>query len=300
MFNSIIEYINMKTNHHIGIIFTLLSAFFYAVQAAIIKGIDGSVPVPVLVFIQSLIALIILMPIIGFQQTKSDTSLFKSKVPVLHIWRTIFSLGISYFLFIALHFVPLVDGVLLANTSPFFIPFILFIFMRQKLQHKMWLPLIAGFIGIILILKPDSHIFDAYSLIALGAGISMALSMTMVRQISAYDNSITIVFYYFLFSTIIAGIISIAFWTPISLQTVFDLIIIGILFFLVQYLLVLGLTYTTAQNVGVLYYSNVIFAAILGMLFFSEVSDFVSIIGILLTIISAIVIIKLPAAKKIK
>ncbi|MBK2123622.1 DMT family transporter, partial [Fangia hongkongensis] len=245
--------INMKTNHHIGIIFTLLSAFFYAVQAAIIKGIDGSVPVPVLVFIQSLIALIILIPIIGFKQVKSDTSLFKSKVPVLHIWRTIFSLGISYFLFIALHFVPLVDGVLLANTSPFFIPFILFIFMRQKLQHKMWLPLIAGFIGIILILKPDSHIFDAYSLIALGAGISMALSMTMVRQISAYDNSITIVFYYFLFSTIIAGIVSIAFWTPISLQTVFDLIIIGVLFFLVQYLLVLGLTYTTAQNVGVLY-----------------------------------------------
>ncbi|WP_018300482.1 DMT family transporter [Fangia hongkongensis] len=290
----------MKTNHHIGIIFTLLSAFFYAVQAAIIKGIDGSVPVPVLVFIQSLIALIILIPIIGFKQVKSDTSLFKSKVPVLHIWRTIFSLGISYFLFIALHFVPLVDGVLLANTSPFFIPFILFIFMRQKLQHKMWLPLIAGFIGIILILKPDSHIFDAYSLIALGAGISMALSMTMVRQISAYDNSITIVFYYFLFSTIIAGIVSIAFWTPISLQTVFDLIIIGVLFFLVQYLLVLGLTYTTAQNVGVLYYSNVIFAAILGMLFFSEVSDFISIIGILLTIISAIVIIRLPAAKKIK
>ncbi|WP_119344207.1 DMT family transporter [Facilibium subflavum] len=278
--------------------FTLASALLYAIQAAVIKLYAGNISLPMIVFSQSLVALILLMPILLYQNKKVPDNLLATKIPLLHLWRTVFSLGISYFLFASLYYIPLVDGVLLANTAPFFIPFILLIFAKQKLQHTLWLPLAIGFIGIIFILKPDGKLFDYHALIALGAGLSMAGSITMVRNISTQDNSLTIIFYYFLFSTIIAGIAAMIFWQEITLNIFMLLALIGLLFFFVQYLLVIGLKYITAQSFSVLYYANVIFAAILGMIIFHEVSDTLSIIGILLAIISAIVIIKQQTLKQ--
>ena len=285
----------MHNKTSLGILFTLASAFFYAIQAAIIKAVGTGIPLPVLVFMQSFIALLILMPIIAIQQVKTSQNLFKTKVPILQFWRTLFSLGISYFLFAALHFTPLVDAVLLANTAPFFMPFILLIYAKQKIQHRLWLPLFIGFIGVIFILKPDTQVFNPHTFIALGAGLSMALSMMLVRKISAHDSSMTVVFYYFLFSSILAGIVSVPFWQPLSVTLILILLVIGVLFFLVQYLLALGLRYTHTQNVAVLYYANVIFAALISILIFGDKSSFISITGIVLTILSAIVIIKRQA-----
>ncbi|MFZ9036014.1 MAG: DMT family transporter [Francisellaceae bacterium] len=285
----------MQQHLNKGVIFTLLSALIYAIQAAVVKLSGQTTPLPVLVFIQSFVALVLILPIMlrsYHKQRHYKENPFKTKALSLHIWRSIFSLGISYFLFASLSFIPLVDGVLMANTAPFFVPFILLMLTKKPLQHSLWLPLVIGFIGILLILKPDSQLFNPYALIALGAGVSMALSMTMVRRLSAIDNSLSIVFYYFLLSTIIAGIVSLPFWHRMNLADLMSLIIIGALFFFVQYFLVLGLKYANAQIVSALYYANVIFAAIIGAILFDETSGVLSVAGIILTITSAVVIIR--------
>ena len=285
-------------NSYLGVSFTLLSALIYAIQAAVIKAFNFGLNIPIIVFSQSLIALLLIFPILVYQQKKGQKNLFKTGIPWHHVARTIFSLGISYFLFIAIMHIPLVDGVLLANTAPFFVPFILFAFARARFQHALWLPLCIGFLGVVMILKPSTEIINSYSFVALGAGLSMALSIIMVRKISAYDHGLTTVFYYFLFSSLIAGVVSIPFWQAISPTSILFLLGLGVLFFCVQYLLVSALSHIQAQSFSVLYYANVIFAALLGVLFFAEHYDWLTIMGILLTIASAIVIIQLQSQKR--
>ncbi|WP_100551432.1 DMT family transporter [Caedibacter taeniospiralis] len=285
-------------NSYLGISFTLLSALIYAVQAALIKVFSLNLSIPMIVFSQSLVALLILLPLMFYQRRNWQRNLFKTQVLLQHLARAVFSLGISYFLFISITHVSLVDGVLLANTSPFFVPFILFIFARQKFQHALWLPLGFGFLGVVMILKPDANIMSPYAIVALGAGLSMALSIIMVRKISAHDSGVTTVFYYFLFSSLIAGVISIPFWQVVSIKALLVLCLIGILFFFVQYLLVVALAHIQAQSFSVLYYANVIFAAAIGMLFFAESHDGLTMLGILLTIASAIVIIRLQTQRQ--
>ncbi|WP_395946252.1 DMT family transporter [Caedibacter taeniospiralis] len=285
-------------NSYLGVSFTLLSALIYAVQAALIKVFSLNLSIPMIVFSQSLIALLILLPVMLYQRRNWQRNLFKTQVPFQHLARAVFSLGISYFLFISIAHVSLVDGVLLANTSPFFVPFILFIFARQKFQHALWLPFGFGFLGVVMILKPDANIVSPYAIVALGAGLSMALSIIMVRKISAHDSGITTVFYYFLFSSLIAGVISIPFWQVVSIKALLVLCLIGILFFFVQYLLVAALAHIQAQSFSVLYYANVVFAAAIGMLFFAESHDGLTMLGILLTIASAIAIIRLQTQRQ--
>ena len=296
------------TNHFQiqGIISVILSAFSYAIQAAYIKYIGTSLPLPIIIFTQSLIALILILSLMTKEIKRQGISSLQSKHLGKHIIRTLASLGISYTLFIALQHVILVDAILMLNTSPFFVPFLWLIFAKTPIQHRLWPPLIIGFIGVILILKPSSDFFNVYMLLALASGICMASSVSLARTLTVHDNSIKSAFYYFWISSIISGFISIPYWSQIHtapslynnyIEIIAPLIFIGILFFFVQYLLVIALQYIPSQTASILYYSNVIFAAVLGDIFFSENMGWRSISGMILIILSGIIVILIQTKK---
>ena len=277
----------MKNSIHLGILLTLLSALSYAVQTAIVKHLGGTVSTPVIVFIQSAVCFVLISAVIISQGKQKAVRLIKTAHPVIHIFRTFFSLGISYFLFYSVKFIPLVDAVLLANTAPLMVPLIMFLFMSVKINHKLWVPLLIGFSGVILILNPDPQVFHSASLLALAAGVCMASSIILIRE-ARNDSGITNAFYYFLFSLPISGLGAAFFWTPLSIKILIPLIIIGLLFFIVQFSLTYALKHVNAQTVVSLYLSNIIFAAIIGMLIWSTPMTWGIISGICLTIIGAI------------
>ena len=141
---------------------------------------------------------LLILPLIFKQGYQPALNSLKTKNLNKHILRTIFSLGISYFLFSAVKFIPLVDAALLVNTAPLMMPFLGLIFLSQKINHRLWLPLIIGFIGVVLVLHPNGEVFQTASLLALAAGVCMAASIMLVRQTSQTDSALTNAFYYFL------------------------------------------------------------------------------------------------------
>lgn len=276
----------------IGISMTLLSAFAYAVLTAIVKSQSAMVPLPIIVFVQSLVTLLLILPIIFKNGMRTAIQTLRSPHIFTHLIRTLFSLGISYFLFLAVAYIPLVNAVLLANTAPLLVPFIAYFFLRQKINHNLWIPILIGFAGITIVLHPNLHNFNFASLAALAAGFCMATSMLLVRKTASKDSSITISFYYFLFSTIVSGIIVIWFWIPLPLHTFLILIAEGVIFFIVQFSLAIALKNAPAELVSSLYYSNIIFAAIIEMIIWKSGLSFLTISGIILTAVGGILCIR--------
>jgi drug/metabolite transporter (DMT)-like permease len=84
----------------------------------------------------------------------------------------------------------------------------------------------------------------------------------MMRKISATDNSFKSIYYYFFISTIISGVIAIPELHEIAHSSFMLLVEMSVLFFFVQYFLVLAASYATAQVVSSMYYSNIIFSLI--------------------------------------
>lgn len=290
---------------NIGILLTLISALCYALQSAVIKGHYAVLPLPVIVFVQSLWALILLIVILMLFQRTKIKSILTTKNLKLQIFRSVASLGISYLLFFSLKFIPLADGVLLANASPLMVPFLAWIFFRQPINHKLWLPLILGFIGVMAVLKPSAGIFNPASFFALGAGLSMASSMLLVRRLSTWDSTLTSLFYYFFLSSIISGIVMLFFLkTQNNISIAFAhiplMLLVGSLFFVVQYFLTKALEYTNAQIVSIAYYSCVIFAVILGWILFAAKLDWLIMIGIILICGSGIACIQVQTSEQRK
>lgn len=261
----------MKNSLYLGALFALLSALCYSVQTSVIKLSTTSISVPILVFIQSLVCLILVIPVLfAKHKTKPLNHFSFSSVKKQHLLRTIFSLGISYFLFAALKHLSYFDSILLYNAFPLFIPFVALIILRARINHQLWPFVIVGFLGVGLTLHLDNKIFSLPALFALGSALSAALSIVMMRKISKSDDSIKSLYHYFFYSTIISGIVAIPFFHENLNLHWGVMIVIGALFFFVQYFLTLAATFTTPPVVSNLYYSNIIFSLVLSYFLFSE------------------------------
>lgn len=285
-------------NHTLGISMTLLSAFSFAILTAIVKAKAADVSVPVIVFIQSAVTLLLVMPATIRSTSKKTRAVFASPYIGLHLLRTIFSLGLSYLLFASVSYIPLVDAVLFANSFPLFLPFLAYLFLRKKINKKIWAPLFIGFVGIVLVLQPSPKNFNWAILLALAAAICSAFSMLILQKTSEKDSGVTTSFYYFLFSTLISGIVAYWFWIPFSFDILLILLLSGVLFFIVQFSLGIALQHISSELAGTLYYSNIIFAALIGIFIWgTELKDIV-IVGIALTTIGGILCIRLQKESK--
>ena len=279
----------MKNHIMLGSLFALLSALCYAIQTSVIKMASTHFPVPILVFIQSGVCLLIVMPILLYRYgAKAFNPIEFSSAKGQHFIRTVFSMGISYFLFAAIKKISFFDAVLLYNTFPLITPFAALVILRTKINHALWPFILLGYFGVALTLQLDSNIFSSGALFAIASGLSGAFAIVMLKKISTTDDGLKSLYYYFLFSTVIGGVISIPFWHNAGYVNWFAIITIGILFFFVQYCLVMASIYTTPQVVSNLYYSTIIFSLILSCVVFHEILTDHMIVGMILIMLGGL------------
>ncbi|ALA23980.1 hypothetical protein AVI51_08065 [Piscirickettsia salmonis] len=277
-----------------GIALTLFSALSYASLAAVIKH-HPEVPLSLLVFAQSLVCLVLILPIIIQQNKKTagalknKKSLFKTNYLHFHIIRAFFSLGISYCLFFALKTIPLVNGVLLANTSALFTPFLALLFFRQKINHKLWPAILIGFVGVAIILNPSHDGFlRGGALFALASALCVSSSMLFIRRTTDQDSGLTSAFYYFLLSSIISGVFLAINQPHLSTSFIRIILVTGLLFFCTQFALTLALQFIDAHIVSTLYYSNIVFAVLISVILLHAPTSLLMLGGIVLVCFSGI------------
>ena len=73
-----------------------------------------------------------------------------------HIVRGLAGFAGFCFFYLALQHIPLVDSSLLRHSAPLFVALVAYVWVGAKVPSSRWLPMIIGFCGIALILRPSS------------------------------------------------------------------------------------------------------------------------------------------------
>ena len=283
----------MQQNLKLGTLLIIISTFAYAVLGAIVKSHDMQMSPPQMLFIQNMVALLLVTPLVLAKGKLQRDAIIHSPYKIMQFFRAFFSLAIGYFFYYALQTISLGTGVLLLNTSPLIVPFIALIFLRKPIQHRLWLPMLIGFVGVTLILHPNGEDFTIGSWLALGGAISMGCSILLGRRLAEKgQTSFTNLFYYFFYATILSGIIAIFFWKPVANNIMWIIVLSGIIWFIVQYTLVLAMNYIEAQILLTLYYLNIVFAVILTIIFWHTIPSWLTWLGMVLIILGGIVTIQ--------
>lgn len=271
-----------KPNLILGAVYVTLCYLFLALFSACAKVASETVSTFTILFFQNSICFLLNLP-------RALQEGIKTKHPYLHLTRDVFGFS-SYFLFVlAVGYIPLANAVLLSNSAPLWIPFVIWIWFKKKVPPYLWGALIVGFIGLIFILKPTEGIVDVASIYALFSGIFIGVAMVAIRRLTHTEPSSRILFYYFLLGSVVSLPFAIKdFNAAFRIPVLYFLLAAAFCFYLVQIFINLGFKKGKASTLSPLAYTVVFFSAILDRIFWHKVPDLWSIIGMVLIIAGGI------------
>jgi len=175
-------------------------------------------------------------------------------------------------------------------TAPIFIAVLATLVSRKKLPLRIWLSLIVGFIGVLLILRPDGSEFRVATLLPLLAAILYASAMVLTSFKCRNDDPIKLSIALnvaFVICGILLGMFSgssdsflFGSWRPINLRLLGIVVILSASIVIGSVGAAIAYQNGPPTKIAAFDYSYLIFSLCWGVLFFAEIPSFVSLIGI--------------------
>ena len=263
-----------------GVAFAIATTLMASTAATASKLIAGEVSVPQIVLAQYLIGLMVTL----IWQSRSFSVSLKTSRFTEHMIRGVAGWLCFYAYYQALAYIPLVDAALLRNTGPLFVPLVVYLWLKKKVSRRAWLPMLLGFAGVLMILKPDLDGVSQWHLIGLLSGILLAVSMVGTRALSSTEPASRILFFYFLISFACSLPVALLNWQPIPASAYPYLLYIGLAIHITMWLYTKAYTFARASVVSPINYSGVVFSGLLGWFIWEHVPDYVSLAGMLLVV----------------
>lgn len=266
----------------LGFIYGLLGAFFYTVMATIVK-LSQDISTETLVFFRNLVPLfLILIPL--FRKKVS----IKTKQWKLHLIRAVCGLSAVYCYFTAIKYIPIVDGIVLANTIPLFIPLIILIWLKLAVLIRRVVAVCVGFLGVLVILRPGIGTFHPMALFGVAAGIFGATALVSVRKLTKTEDTERILFYFFMISTFLSFFPMVFAWTEVEGVMWFYILALSIATTFFQYCITRAYTYLPATKASAMMYFSVILGGVFGWAIWGTVPDLWTLAGSVLIILGGL------------
>ena len=275
-----------KTNKTtIAVFLAILTTLVGTLAAASVKYLSTDIHHHVIVCTQYVICLFTLAPWV----LKQKINTLKTRRRGLHLFRGISGWACFYTYYYALGEIPLVDGSLLRNTAPLVVPFIVMLWLKQRILRANWVGIITGFVGVAIILRPGSSGLSFWHFVAFLSGVGLALSMVTTKELSSTESGNLILFYYFIISIVMSLPFAILHWSPISLAQVPFLIFIGLSIFITMKIYTHAYSLAPTSLLAPFSYFGVIFAGLLGWVFWGHLPDIYSLAGIVLVVAGGVI-----------
>lgn len=271
-----------------GALFMLASGLLFSAMGALVKNVSTQLPNEMVVFFRSFMGLLALLPLV----LRRGAGQLKTRNLSGHLWRGLAGVSAMYCYFYAIAHLPLAEATLLNYSTPLFVPFIAAAWLGEKISPPLWGAILTGFVGIVLILKPGLDLFTPVSLIGLASGMFAALAMVSIRRLTHTEPTLRIVFYFSAVSTAVSAAPLFWRWQTPDPGLWALLILMGALASVAQLLLTRAYAHAPAAEVGPFTYSTVVFAAVMGWIFWEEIPDILSLGGTALVCLAGIMTIR--------
>ena len=268
-----------------GIIFIIVSAFLFSLMNLFVK-LSGDLPPIQKAFFRNAGALIISLAVIlrGRKAIGVNIQAF----PLL-IFRALFGTVGIVCNFYALTQLQLSDASTLSKLAPFFVVIFSFLFLKENI--KPYQAIIVAVLASLLIVKPSfsGSNYTLYAIIATCGAMGAGAAYTCIRALSKHKvNGAVIVFFFSLISCLIMLPFSIIFYKHMESIQVIYLIGASVSGALAQFAVTQAYIHAPGKEISLYDYSQVIFASLMGYIFYEEFPDIYSILGYLLIFLASL------------
>lgn len=267
----------------LGAVLLVTSWAFFTVEMVYVRLLSDSLSIAQIAFFRQLTQAVVFLPallILGARLTAT------SRLP-LHGLRALCSSGAMALFYLAYALLPLATATTLTFMQAMFMTLLAALVLGEKIGVRRVGAVIAGLIGVLIVMRPGLATFEPGALVALAGAFVAASLFIVTRQLTATESRYTVMFYSAAFGTLATAGPAAAFWVGAPLEHWPVLLTIGLCGTMGQFLMVGAVQLSEASALAPFDYVRLVFAIIAGYAVFGEFPDIWTWIGAFIIIASA-------------
>ena len=227
----------------------------------------------------------------GRASRPSPFSIFHSTFYILLLRSVLGTAGI-FLNFYAISHIPLADAMMLNKLAPFFTVAFSWVFLGERLRLAQGACLAGALLGAACVVKPGfaaAALFPA--LCGFAGGVSAGGAYACVHALGRRQvDPRLIVLFFSAFSCLASVPFMVADFAPMTLPQVGALIGAGATAAMGQFGVTAAYRFAEPRSIAAWDYTNILFAALFGLLLFGQIPDALSVVGFVAIVVSALML----------
>jgi drug/metabolite transporter (DMT)-like permease len=249
----------------------------FSLMDGMIKTMAPRLPVPFLVWarwtFQLLAMLVWLAPTMGRGMVRTR------RLP-LQLIRGGLLIASTLFFFTSLKYLPLANATAINYTTPVLVTLLAVAFLRERLTPPRMAFVVAGIVGMLLIVRPGADLFQSASLLVLCSASFYAVFQILTRMLASDDPRVTL-----LYPALVGSALMTVAWPffgsrlDITWTDMAMLVSAGVLGTAGHFMFILAFQRAPASALTPFTYVHIVFATLVGWLAFGDFPDALTLVG---------------------
>jgi drug/metabolite transporter (DMT)-like permease len=252
-----------------GILFMCLAVCLFACMNTLVKVLSTDFSSVQIVWARTLGHFVFVM---AFFLPRHGLGILKTQKLGTQLSRSVLQLCSTMLFFTALRTVPLAEATSISFLSPLIVTLLAVPMLGEKIRASRLLVVMAGFVGVLIIVRPGSAVFQWGSLFILGSSICYATYQVLTRRVGSTDSAQTSSVYSAMIGSVVMSLAVPFFWTtPVQASAVLMMLVLGVLGGLGHYCVASAMIHAPANVVSPFQYFQLLGAGLMGYLVFDNV-----------------------------
>ena len=262
----------------LGIVLMLGATTMFATSQAISKWQVASYSFAEVLFFRAFVSLItcaaLILPAHGL-------GVFRTRRIGAHAARSFTQTVAQSCILIALSLMPIASAMAINFSAPLFATLFAAIWLKEKVGAARAFALVTGFVGVLVVASPGADTFRIGALFAIANAVLYGSVTAAVRGLSATELAQTLTMYQMIFLSLFFGLALLVFgftW-PGSTNDWIALTLNGVVNGIGQYWWTRSLSMAPPAAVGPFYYFTLVWAMVLGFMFWGDIPSLTLLVG---------------------
>lgn len=212
----------------------------------------------------------------------------------LHGFRACFH-GTGYTLwYLGVGLIPLATTAALSFTGPLFVTLGAALFLGETVRPRRWIAVLAGFAGVLVILRPGLVPLEAGVLFMLASVPLIAGSNLVAKVVAGRDSPVQVVFWQSVLATLIFTPFGLWLWQPMSAAQVGLVVLAGLFGTIAYFFFTWALKLVDISAIQPLAFLSIVWASLLDLVVFGGTADLWTFLGAAIVVAAATAVISSP------
>jgi drug/metabolite transporter (DMT)-like permease len=258
-----------------GALWVIASGVVFSFQGVVVKHLGTRLDSFEIAFFRCVFGFAAVLPFV----LRGGTGLFLTGRPGLHVMRGLVGVSGMFCGMYAITHLPLADATAISFAKPLFAVMLAATFLGEQVGWRRWSATAAGLVGVVIIVRPGSQMFDFAHVAALLGAFLIADVIVLVKKLQGSERNATIMAYFGIVTSVASAGPAFIVWITPTWPELALMALIGIIAVCGQWMTLKAFRIADASAVVPFDYTRLLFAIFYGWLFFAEMPDRWTLLG---------------------